>query len=370
MALTPVWTGGDDTAAVQTALNDGRSIDGDGRVYSVTGLIGNPGQIIHELTLKDIGGNRTNMRTLYFPDGNGIDINVTIDRNGDPAFGVKNTDAGLWVEGPPVTGDNAPVYDAKIRARIKGAGRGCGAVFNRVIGCDIEVMAKELIWSAETMPTDDLINGVWIRGGSRASRLRAIVRDCGGSVGGVFTKKWMRNIVSSKSEHVIFEEPLTMGGSVGLDLTGGDYNYLCQVIGGMFYEPDQYGLKLANSAYGNAATATKIIRPGSHGVIVSGPVAAPLVLPAYNQFKGVHVLSPGFGGQYAAQLPAGFIVMQGAVSTSYPTQTEFTDCFAQDNQITKTMVDGFRTQTDGRKDSSCRSIGHTNAAFTGSWTGI
>lgn len=27
MSITPAWTGGDDTAAVQAALNDGRAID-------------------------------------------------------------------------------------------------------------------------------------------------------------------------------------------------------------------------------------------------------------------------------------------------------------------------------------------------------
>lgn len=368
--VDPLW---DSTAAVQQALDDGRAVWDPDYTFNVTGVIGNHDQKAW-LALRDIGGNRTNMRTLYFPDGNGIDINVTIDRNGDPEFGVKNTDAGLWIEGPLGTNDWAPVYDARVRAVIKGAGRGCGAVLNKFIDCDAYIRVKELTWAADTMPTDDLINGVWIRGGSKSGTLKARARDCGGYVNGVFTKRAARNIVSSKSEHVVFDDPRTIGGSVGLDLTGGDYNYLCQVIGGQFYEPELYGLKMANSAYGNVATASKIIRPGSHGVVISGPLETPIAKPNHNHLCDLHVLSPGFGGKYTGHLPAGFMIMQGSVLPTHPANTELRGCFAQDDQNVKTMYDGFRTQTTGRKDSACKSIGHTHADFDGplptSWTTI
>lgn len=351
----------DASAEVQQAWDDGRALDFDGKTYRVMQTIYGRPNLEGRASIYD---GRTShfgiRRTVEFADASECNLRLRVHR-GTLGTGDRVNDAGVFV----ASGSNF-----ELRTKLTGCGRGAGTFIQNATNFDVRSQFWDMYWTDTTLPTDDQASGVRLYG-CNSGKVRVQGRHSGGLVNGNYENQWFRGVVGGALEGVKIYVPSMSGCSQQIDLSSSEYNRHLKVTGGTLSDAYVWGVKLANSCFDVEVSDMIALRSGYAGFLCSGPAGEVSQLPGYNRFKDCVAFNPGYGGNFATQQPAGYLILAGISPwNTYPVRMDLLSCRARDTQGTKTMYDAFRTQIAARKDSGCEGLGQINSEFVGPWTSI
>lgn len=355
----------DDTTAINNALASGLIIDGKNRTYAVTGNITMPADLdMRNATFKQLAPDGAgNVRTLTSASVNNLKLrNVKVLRNGDGTNGQLALDAGIWIE----AGSGHLFEDIE----VSGDDIGTGIVFN---GCSNFVVRSPYVhdidYSLGSDPGDDRVQGIWFTGCSDFSVYQPRAKTLGGNFGSGATTRYSRGIVFSGNSR--FDVYGAYAGDVdqGIDCTGSLGNTSFTFHGGLAYQCHSFGWKASSSDSDGRWLGTIADKCGYAGHVISGASEAGTPNIENLTFIGCLSKSIGYNGLWTANLPAGFLILQGSFSLTYPRGVRLIACEAIDDQGSPTMYNGYRNQIavagDFNEAVHCTSRGHTNAAFDG-----
>lgn len=354
-----------DTAVINTALALGKPLDGGGLIYAVAGNITLPaGADIRSATFIQLTpGAAGDVRTLTSASVDNIKLRqVKVLRNGNGTNGQIALDAGIWIEG----GSGHLFEDVE----VSGDDIGSGIVFN---GCSNFVArnlyAHDINYLLGADPLDDRVQGIWFNGCSDFVVITPKAKTLGGNFGSGATTRYSRGLAFSGNSRFDVYGAAVRDVDQGVDCTGSAGNSDFSFHGGVAYQCNSFGFKASTADNDGRWIGTKADKCGYAGHVVSGPGEAGDPNIENLTFIGCLSKSIGYNGNWTAQQPAGFLILQGSFALTYPRGVRFIACEAIDEQGVPTMYDGFRNQVpvtgDFNEAIHCTSRGHTHFAYNG-----
>jgi hypothetical protein len=381
----------DDTAAVLAALQSGYPVDGGERIYAVAGTL-QPSSFtgIRRLRLKqltpkagDTGGDQANttVKTLYIVGFNKVDIDrLEIDCGGDftagyvsPSFNIYG--AGLKVQDSSnVRITNCEIFNGGTINGIQVQGS-AAQVGNVTINNNI---VRDLHWSAGSVPSDDVINGIWVYNAADVDyRSNKIYRLYGYLNGNPLTPSHQR----SRGHVFSLIRGLVSTGNIvdrvdqGFDHTGSDGVRGASFTANYASNCCSAGFKWANSQRHGSIIGNVAEDCGRFGFIFSpksGDGTEPD--PGYMDVVGNRAINPGKpsivdGNSYIAGYSAGFDIENDHPENGmWPRGIRFANNTAYDDQVSPTMQYGLYCGIEssgygfqGIEAINFNSIGHTIA---------
>ncbi len=346
---------------ILACLSDGRMVDGEGIKYRVTQDFRGPWSGVKNLVLFD-DNPRANRRT-FWPDGSPDDaeLDVAVEWAGDSPAQLIGDCAQIWI--------TAPGEGLRGAFRGKGSGRGSSVALHDAAFFDVRLKWKDRLYETATALTDDAVQGLWLNR-SRMGRAKVLGNRAGGLLNGSYTRRFSRGAVVSASADVALQSIMEMLDQ-GVDLTGAEANNRINVHDS--FVKDAYSFAFASKLATrwcsfNRCTST---RANYAAFIVSGTLDPNAATPPQDTHITDCTAIDSGASQWVANLPAGALVTTGATA-GYPLRTFFNNFHAEDSRPagSRYMVNGIRTQQPSFKDGACVSIGHTGAAFDGTFTAI
>ncbi len=358
----------DDTDAVNAALATNKIVYGlPNKIYGVSGNITLPTTThLENIHFKQLTPDNVNRKTLHFDAGEKCYMKkVTVDRNGDGLGGAINTSAGIWVNDC----DNVVLEDVEVFGDDKGNGL---ALFN----CDTARIIRPYIHdmnfgdSSMAAPTDDVLQGIFIYGGTEwVLDSPRVVNLQGLWTSQTIINRWTRGIAVGGASDFQINSPTVSNVDQGIDITGGDNPNRFSVNGGNALDCFTYGFKAANSVKHGSFTGCNAIRCGFAGFIASAPGSVISLRTSRLEFIGCHAIATGSNGFYNTTV-SGFRVMSSGTYPNEPRAIRFIGCYADGSG--GAMNYGFFSDVDISNSTSswntltdCESTGATTLQISG-----
>ena len=369
--LTSEGASTDARAVIQTALDTGKHVNGNGQTYGVSGTLTPTACKLRNITLKQLAPDASqSVVTLSLVNVSNVElIDVKIDRNGDGtnsgANAVPNaalaTAKGLHLQGG--TGhwiENVEVY---------GNDSGTGIYF-----VDLDSSSTIIkpyvhdIFGISPGVTDDQVGGMIFSGCTGMSVHTPIVKRLGWKDAAEDDVEYIysRGIAFTGCENLKVYSAWAEDCWQGIDCTGNINNGNIDL---RFYSPvvkncTIYGMKLANNSRrvhyidGVAENVTRI------GYISSASFDDPVGDDDANKCIRCVALNCGDG----VGTNAGFANMPG--SRTYPVLAHFIDCISVDDRAVPLVDYGFYNEVASRADAmartvNCKSVGHVTSGIFG-----
>lgn len=357
----------DDSAAVTACLTyafaNGKSVDGAGLVYAVSGTLQFTGITrprIRALRLKQLTP-AVDRKTLYLLNCQNIRIEqLEVDVGTSATSGYMNSSGGLWIDGGSKHNiANVEVFGSGQNSLI--------AILNTTESYYSKLVARDGVFD-NAAATDDVLQGIFLATNTDCTLDQPVVYNLTGNalLGGVANVNLRtRGIVLGGNSRIRVIAPRVDHVDQGIDITGGPaVNANCSVHGGGSAYCVSAGLKLANTAVRSVINGFTSEKCGSHGILISGPSGGGLPdRTADIEVSDCLALDIGYNAMTGTRV--GFSVEAGIADTNFPNGVRFKNCRAKDTQAVKTMNYGFYsnvvydpTLLNPNEIINCRSEGH------------
>lgn len=363
----------DDRAALLAAMQSGRRVDGGGRTYAVAGVL-QPSSFsgLQNIVIKQTSPSA--LQTLYLFSLANVSLNnVEIDANGQVGNGSQGSSHALYIHNC----DNARVSDVTVR----NGGAISGVTFQTISGLHAS-RVRVLNFAADfaSQPTDDEFHGIYVVGVQRF-----VLSDCTVDTQTpnwpgrpTIFRRWGRGFVFAACAGGEVSNCIARNVDQGFDATGSALNSNIVFSDCMTFDCTTVGFKTANFWQNITYADCFAVRSGFFGYLFGGASEVgqtPQSASASNCWA-VDTGSSGLWsptGQFVGA-PTGFRIMNAPTDPSYPRAVRFRNCFALDQQTTKTMYTGFSSDVSAGVRSSdndistvsnCESIGHISNGFSG-----
>ncbi len=361
----------DDRAALLSAMQSGRMVDGGGRTYAVSGVL-QPTSFsgLQNIIIKQTVS--SSLQTLFLLNFANVRLsNVEIDANGQVGNGGQGSSHALLIRDC----NNARVNDITVR----NGNAISGVTFETIGGLHASrIRVRDFSATFASQPPDDEFHGIYLSGVQRF-----VLTDC--TVDGQTPdwpgrptpfRRWGRGFVFAGCNGGEISNCVARNVDQGFDNTGSTLNSNLSYSNCMAFDCTTVGFKSANSWRNINYADCFAIRSGFLGFQFTGPSEAGQT-PHSALVSNCWAVDTGSSGLWSASGqfigdPTGFRIMSTTLDTSYPRAVRFRNCFAVDQQTTKTMVLGFSSDAvsgvrsndnDISTVENCESIGHISAAF-------
>lgn len=357
----------DDTTAVTSALASGRPVSGiAGKTYAVSGNITLPSDThLVNIKFKQLSPGSTTRRTLYQSSGNSCYMkNVYVNRNGTGLGGLIGSSAGIYID----SCSNLILEDVE----VTGDDLGDGII---IISCDHARIIRPYVHdmnygsSSMTAPTDDVMHGIFIFGGSGwVLDSPRVVNLKGEWTSQSSIARWTRGVAVGGASDFTINSPSVEVVDQGVDITGSDNPTRFSVNGGSAIDCYTYGFKAANTVTMGSFVGCSSIRAGFCGFVASAPNDTLTTRTSRIEFIGCHAEATGSNGAYSTTV-SGFRVMSSTLYPHEPLAVKFIGCYADGTG--GNMNYGFYSDVSYNTSSSwntvtdCESTGATTLQISG-----
>jgi len=343
-------------AALTIAINQGRIIDGGGRAYAINGPFTIPANVVglRNITFRQVSTNPAFGKSIL---ATGLDTvvldNVILDLNGIQQTGGFSDSVGIQFSDVDLVRMN--------RVRVINGGAITGIL---CFDCDrVEmdnVVAENFSATFATLPTDDVMQGIFLLGCDQVRAWRTGARNLTATGPWVTstTRRFSRGLVAGGMTYATFDTCFGDLVDQGVDITGSDGNENVTILNTQSTDCTSYGLKSANHNRNIQIIGGQIIRPGKYGVEISQANDTTGFPTENHEIVGVRVVNAGFGGYWPSGRYAFHTQGAGSGSVGRPANINFRNCQAIDNQTVKTM-DGPLLVSDVVKQAPNSTIGLT-----------
>ncbi len=342
-----------DSAAVQSALNDGCDINGEGYRYKVNGSM----QINKNITLRNAyfiqNAVNEEIKTLYVKDSTVHFKNITVDRGSDQRNGHAERSAGIYLEN-----SNDSVLE---HLNVTGDGYGSGIYVLDSNNVTLNnVVVHDMFWSAPTVPQHEVAFGIRIQRSDGANILFSKVENIYGEMGANVYETYQSDGITVQGSHGVFILGVTVQNTgEGIDFTGSVGNTAFEVAHTAVLNSDSFGFKFANSAEGGIVRDSVAIGSGWAGFVFSGPSESGLQHRTENiSVNNCQALNIGrHNSRWSNESTSGFFIMQGSYDLAFPKNIHISNSLASTSS--NGMKFGFLSQNPNNTVSNVDSIGHT-----------